>query len=144
MSMTLHRPVVSDRIEAVLTRRHARHLAAALSVVIAGLYACIALGIAHVVETTTSSEELGIRLAFATPAALVFLLGAFLLLRYDDRRLWLAGLALQVFIIAMYISVGADREPAFEAWGIAIRVVQVVLLFPLIYLALRKPPEVGA
>lgn len=144
MSMTLHRPVVSDRMEAVLTRRRARYVAAALSVVIAGLYACIALGIAHVVETVTSSEEFGIRLAFATPAALVFLLGAFLLLRYDDRRLWLAGLALQMFIIAMYIAVGADREPAFEAWGISIRIVQILLLFPLTYLAVRKPPEVAA
>lgn len=144
MSVTLHRPVVSSVVSVALTRRRARHLAAALSVVIAGLYACIALGIAHVVETTTSGEELGIRLAFATPAAVVFFVGAFLLLRYDDRRLWLAGVVLQLLIIAMYISVGADREPAFEAWGIAIRVVQVLLLVPLTYLAVRKPPEVEA
>ena len=45
-----------------------------------------------------------------------------------------------------YIAVAPDRTPAFEPWGITLRIVQVPLLIALLYLAVRpseqRPEEI--
>jgi hypothetical protein len=53
------------------------------------------------------------------------------------------GALLQVGVIVMYVIVGQERTPAFEAWGITIKILQVVLLGALLYLALRPPERAG-
>ncbi|HZW01842.1 MAG TPA: hypothetical protein VFF55_09780 [Candidatus Deferrimicrobium sp.] len=45
-------------------------------------------------------------------------------------------------VIVMYVVVGQERTPAFETWGITIKILQVVLLGALLYLALRPPERV--
>ena len=59
-----------------------------------------------------------------------------LLLRYDQRRLWVLGALLQVAVIAQYLNLASEREPPFEPWGIGIRVVQAALLAVLVLLAI--------
>lgn len=111
----------------------ARLVAAGLAVVVALLYALIASGLVTVLEGRTAARD---QLAFATPAAAVYLVGAVLLLRYDQRRLWVLSALLQVAVITQYLNLASEREPAFEPWGIAIRVVQAALFAVLVLLAI--------
>lgn len=114
-------------------RRLARLAAAGLAAVVAVLYALIASGLVTVIEGPTAGRD---QLAFAAPAAAVYLVGAALLLRRDRRRLWTLGALLQVAVIAQYLNLAAEREPAFEPWGITIRVVQAALFAVLVLLAI--------
>lgn len=115
-----------------------RRAAAALCGVIAAVYVLIGLEVVTVVEETEEEVDM---VVFGLGAASLFLVGAVLLLAVDRRAVWFAGAALQVMVIAMYISVGAERTPAFEAWGISLRVMQLVLLAALVYLATRPRVE---
>jgi hypothetical protein len=124
------------------TRRHLRTAAAATCAAIALVYAAIAMHLVAVVDGP-AAEVASIQLGFATPAAGLFALGAFLLLRYDDRRLWALGLVLQVLVFAVYLAVSPDRQPAFELWGILLRVLQVGLAVPLALLVFRRAPRLG-
>lgn len=120
------------------TRARLRRSAAILSSAIAALYGLIALHVVTVIDgpaTQVARDQLG----FAAPAAVLFVVGVWLLVRYDDRRLWAVGAVLQLLIIAMYVAVAPDRRPTFEFWGLAIRVLQVGLLVPLVLLAVRRP-----
>ena len=116
-------------------RRVARLAAAGLAAVVAVLYALIASGLATVIEGPTAGRD---QLAFAAPAAAVCLVGAALLLRRDRRRLWMLGALLQVVVIAQYLNLASEREPAFESWGITIRVVQAALFAVLVFLAIGR------
>lgn len=115
-------------------RRRLLRGAAALSAVVAVLYALIATHVVQVIDGPAAQVARD-QLAFATPAVVAYLVGAALLLRYDRRTLWLVGAILQGLVIAMYFNVAPKREPAFEVWGISIRVVQTLLLAILGYLA---------
>ena len=114
-------------------RRVARLVAAGLALIVTLLYALIASGLVTVLERPTAARD---QLAFATPAAAVYLVGAVLLLRVDQRRLWSLGALLQVAVIAQYLNLACEREPSFEPWGIAIRVVQAALLAVLVLLTI--------
>jgi peptidoglycan/LPS O-acetylase OafA/YrhL len=122
-------------------RRVARLAAATLSSVIAVLYALIASGLVTVLDGPTAARD---QLAFATPAAVVYLVGAVLLLRFDQRRLWVLGALLQAAVIAQYLNLASEREPPFEPWGIAIRVVQAALLAVLVVLAIGPARQHGS
>lgn len=123
------------------TRRRVLHAAAALAGITAVLYVLIATSAVSVIDAAVVEDARRDQMAFATPAAIAYALGTVLLLtpRLDRRLLWVAGAALQVMVIAMYFSVAPDREPTFEPWGIAIRVVQALLLAALVVLALDEP-----
>jgi len=54
---------------------------------------------------------------------------------------WIAGAILQALVIAKYFLVAPQREPAFEVWGITIRVLQLALLVATTYLASRSSPR---
>jgi hypothetical protein len=112
-------------------RRRVRLIAAALAAATSLLYFMIGLQVVHVLDDT--SEQTG----FGLIAGAAFLAGALVLLLIDHRALWVAGAVAQVLIIFMYVNLGAEREPSFEFWGIALRVLQVGLLAALIYLAVR-------
>lgn len=116
------------------TRRSMRVVAAGICGVIAAGYLAIAAGLTSI----EPSEDMDI-VVFGVGAAAIFLIGAALLLTQDRRPLWAAGAALQIMIAAMYLAVSSDRTPAFEAWGLGLRVLQVPLLVLLVLLAVRSP-----
>jgi hypothetical protein len=132
----LHR----HRLEAT-TRRRLRYAGAGLAGVTALLYVLIATSTVSVIDASAVADARHDQLAFATPAAIAYALGAVLLLipRLDRRILWVAGAILQVGVILMYFSLAPDREPSFEPWGIAIRVVEFLLLAALIVLVTDEP-----
>ena len=76
---------------------------------------------------------------FGVFAGLAFVLGASLLLAVDRRALWIAGAIFQVGVIVMYIAVAPQRTPAFETWGILIKLFQVAILVALVELVVRAP-----
>ena len=128
----------------VPTRRRVRYAAAVLAGATAVLYVLIATSAISVIDAGAVADARHDQLAFATPAAIAYALGAILLLipRVDRRILWVLGALLQVGVITIYFSVAPDREPSFEPWGIAIRLVQVLLLATLVVLAADEPERV--
>jgi hypothetical protein len=132
----LHR----HRLEAS-TRTHVRYAAAALAGITAILYVLIATSTVSVIDAGAVADARHDQMAFATPAAIAYAIGAVLLLipRLDRRILWAVGTLLQVGVIVMYLGVAPDREPSFEPWGIAIKVVQALLLAALVVLAVDEP-----
>jgi glucose dehydrogenase len=106
--------------------------AAGISLLIAALYGLIWAG-ALTVVTEAEPGELGI----LGVAGLVFLALAALLWRFANRALWIGATVLQVGMIWMYVAIGAERDPAFEVWGLTIRVAQVALIGVLTALAVR-------
>jgi hypothetical protein len=120
-------PTTSDRTITL------QRTAAGIAVLISMLYGLIWAGVLTVV-TDAEVGELGI-LGFA---GVVFLLLAGVLWRFESRVLWAGTAVLQAVVIWMYIVVGAERDPAFEVWGISIRVAQVALLGVLVALLVRS------
>lgn len=114
-----------------MTRRTVRYVAALLAGVTAVMYLLIGLCVVAVIEAACADQ------VFGTFAAGAYLLGVALLLFFDNRWLWGLGAALQVMVIFMYFNLAAQRVPAYEVWGILIRIVQVLLLGALVYLAIR-------
>jgi hypothetical protein len=124
-----------------LSRTTIRHAGAVVAAVMAVIYFLIGAGVLQVV---TPNEDTGFLFVFGALAGGAFLLGALLLMRFDRRWLWMLGAAFQVFVYWGYFSVAPDRTPAFEAWGITLRIVQVPLLIALLYLAVRPPEQRAA
>ena len=121
-----------------LNRATVRHAAALVAGAMAVIYFLIGAGVLQVV---TPNEDPGFLLVFGASAGSAFLVGALLLMRFDRRWLWMLGAALQVFVFWGYFSVAPDRTPAFEPWGITLRIVQVPLLIALLYLAVRPAQQ---
>ena len=126
-----------------LSRTTIRHAGALVAAVMAMIYFLIGAG---VLEIAARNEAPDFLFVFGALAGGAFLLGALLLMRFDRRWLWMLGDAFQVFVYWGYFSVAPDRTPAFEVWGITLRIVQVPLLIALLYLAVRpseqRPAEV--
>lgn len=122
-------------------RRRMRRVAAGLCGVMAAVYLAIAAGATSI----EPSEEMSLA-AFGIVSASIFVVGSGLLLTLDRRPVWAAGAVLQLMIAAMYVAVSAERTPAFEAWGLGLRVLQVPLFVLLVVLAVRPvdaPDERG-
>lgn len=117
-----------------MPRRTIRYVAAALAAAMAAIYFLIGLGVLTVVDGQATDPSM---LGFGASAGAAFLLGAILLAELDRRWLWIAGAVLQVFVIWGYFGVAPQRDPAFEMWGIVLRVIQVPLLVALVSLAMR-------
>lgn len=124
-----------------LSRTTIRHVGAAVAALMAAIYFLIGAGVLQVV---TPNDDPGFLFVFGASAGGAFLLGALLLMRFDRRWLWMLGAAFQVFVFWGYFSVAPDRTPAFEPWGITLRIVQVPLLIALLYLAVRPPEQRAA
>jgi hypothetical protein len=124
-------------------RTTVRYAAAAIAATMAGIYYLIGLGVLHVGQSTDPSTGTDM-FAFGALAGSGFLLGAILLVFFDVRILWVLGAVLQVLVFAMYVSVSSVREPPFELWGIALRLLQVPLFVALAYLAWRAPEAAPA
>jgi hypothetical protein len=119
-----------------LNRRTIRLVAAAASAGMAVIYYLIGFGVLSVVRGGSVDVDI---LVFGLAAGSAFALGAILLLFFDHRILWIGGALLQLFVVWGYIAVAPDRTPAFELWGITLRIIQVPLFAALVYLALQAP-----
>jgi hypothetical protein len=106
-----------------------RKAAAGLALVISLLYFLIGSRAVTVIDDTADQT------AFGLIAGGAFLLGAVVILAFDRRFLWILGSLAQVFIILVYFDLADERVPPYEFWGISIRVLQVLLLGALLYLA---------
>lgn len=124
-----------------LSRTTIRHVGAAVAALMATIYFLIGAGVLQVV---TPNDDPGFLLVFGASAGGAFLLGALLLVRFDRRWLWVLGAAFQAFVFWGCFTVAPDRTPAFEPWGITLRIVQVPLLIALLYLAIRPSEQRAA
>lgn len=122
-------------------RRTVRYAAAASAAVIALIYFLIGLGVLTVVTPAGDDPSMTF---FGFSAGGAFLLGAVLLTALDRRMLWILGAVLQIFVVWGYVAVAAGRTPAFEFWGIALRIIQVPLFAALVYLVVRPPVSTSA
>lgn len=116
------------------TYRMVRYFAALVTALTAIMYFMIGFNVVTVVDP-------GIGQAFGIYAGAAYVVGAVLLVSYERRLLWVLGAILQVFVIYTYFSLAPERTPAYEFWGILIRIAQVVILIALGYLAMQSPPD---
>ncbi|MFA9432153.1 hypothetical protein [Egicoccus sp. AB-alg2] len=112
---------------------HARRLAAGTAAAIAAVYLLVFSGALSVGRA--DEGELGI----LGVAGVIFLVLAALLWYVRSRVLWAGAAALKVLLAVMYVVIAADREPAFEVWGLTIRGLSAVLLAALLYLLATEP-----
>jgi hypothetical protein len=111
-------------------RRRIRYAAAFLAALTALIYFLIGFRVLIVLDANADQ-------IFGLFAGAAYALGALLLLTVDRGPLWILGAVLQVFVIYTYFNLASQRTPAFEIWGILLRVAQVLLLLALVYLAVR-------
>ena len=111
------------------TRTTVRHTAALLAGVVALIYLLIGLQVMTVIDNPADQA------AFALPAAVVFGGLAGLLAVADRRVVWAAAAVFVGLVILMYFGVAPRRSPAYETWGILLRLLQVPLVALLGYLA---------
>jgi hypothetical protein len=119
-----------------LERRTVRLAAAGVSATMAVIYYLIGIGLLPVADEGAATDGL---LVFGAMAGSAFLLGAALLLAFDRRVFWVLGFAFQIFVFWAYLSIAPQREPAFEMWGITLRLLQLPLIALLFYLVVRAP-----
>ena len=120
-----------------LTRIQVRRIGALAASAMALIYFLIGLGVLDI-GGSTSGDTVDLAV-FGFSAGLAFL-GLGLLLMFSDRRwVWVLALIAQAWVYVVYVSVSGSRDPAFEVWGITLRIIQVPLLAALIYLAWKAP-----
>lgn len=124
-----------------MSRLMLRRIGAGLCGVMAAVYVLIGLEVVTIGTAGDADIDIGV---FGFGAASIFVLGAVLLLAVDRKVLWGLGAAFQLMMMAMYVGVSADRTPAFEAWGLGLRVPQVLLFAVLVALVVRPASARGA
>jgi len=103
------------------------------------IYYLIGLGVLGIGGSTSgASVDLAM---FGFSAGTAFLLQALLLLWTDRRWVWVLSAIFQVWVALVYVMVSGTREPPFEMWGIALRILQVPLLAVVVYLAWKAPTK---
>jgi hypothetical protein len=105
----------------------------------AAIYALIGLGVLDI-GASTSGETVDLAV-FGFSAGMAYLVLAVLLVFTDRRWLWLLAVLAMLWVYVIYVSTSGVREPAFEIWGIALRLIQLPLLAVLVYLAWNSAPS---
>lgn len=111
--------------------RPLRLIVVGLSAVIALIYLLIGLRVLDVVDTTADQTSFGLIAAGA------FALGALAFARANSRFVFGLGVGVVAFVIIAYFAIAPERSPEYETWGITLKVLQVMLLVGLGYLAIR-------
>jgi uncharacterized membrane protein len=111
-------------------RRELRRFAAVMSAFTALIYFLIGFRVIAVVQPPTDQS-------WGVFAGIAYAVGVLLLLRVDRRVVWMLGIVLQVGVIFTYLSLATERSPAFEVWGVVLRMSQFLILIALAYLAAR-------
>ena len=119
------------------SHRNIRYAAAVLSGVTAVIYFLI--GLRAIIVLDANADQ-----TWALFAAAAYALGTVLLLAVDRRWVWILGVILQIFVISTYFNLASQRTPAFEVWGILLRVVQLMILITLAYLGVRASRPQGS
>jgi hypothetical protein len=117
---------------AIMNSSVVRYVAIGASVVAAVLYLGIGLGLLDIGEAAEPNDP-GL-FEFGAMMAAVFGATAVLLWLVRSRILWIAVAVVQVIVLLGYVAAASYREPAFELWGIAIKVAQAVVLVAMVYL----------
>ena len=119
------RPQVSASVSRPLTgrrRRMVQRLAFVFCLVIAAIYFLIGLRFIEVIDNPDD------QVVFGTIAGVAFVVGGLILLRWDRRWLWVTGTVIQLLIAYVYFDLASQRDPAFEQWGILLRILQIPLV----------------
>ena len=116
------------------TQDRLRSAAGTLAAVVAALYLIVGFEVVRVdgiadVEPGPAVPLVIAGVLFAALAALLFVV--------RRRIVWVLGAALQVLVIVGYVAISSERDPAFEPWGLTIKVLELALLVALSALALR-------
>ncbi len=111
-------------------RRTIRYFAAVLSGATALMYFLIGFHVVSVLDAPADQT-------WGIVPGVAYAFGALLLLAFDRRVLWILGAILQVFVIYTYFNLASQRTPAFEVWGILIRIAQLTILIALVHLEVR-------
>jgi hypothetical protein len=110
-----------------------RGAAVALTAATAALYAVVGFAVVDI----SSKPENGPIVPLAMTAFVFAALTVLLALR--PRRIsYLTGAALCAVAIVGYFVIAPSRDPSFEAWGLSIKALQVMLLAALAWLARRS------
>jgi hypothetical protein len=113
----------------------ARRVAIVTAWLAAALYALIGLGVLSISESTGggTSDLFG----FGAMMVGVFAVTAALLMRFRSPVLWVAVAVLQLIVLVGYAAFAGYRIPAFEPWGLLIKLDQAILLVASLYLVIR-------
>jgi len=124
--------------EVLMERARIRWVVAALAAVTAVLYFVIATEGVTVIDANDEPDVVFLI------AGLLFLTGGLAMMRLDRRLYTWLFAAFDAFVIFAYFQVAVDRTPAYEVWGVTLRIPQVLLLAALLYLALRREPDTAS
>jgi hypothetical protein len=113
-----------------------RYLAAAIAGAAAIVYVLIAINIITVMEDQADEAPVPPLVAAGLLAAV-----SVLLCLTGRRGVLIGGAAVQVFLIVLYFLIAGEREPAFEAWGIGLKVAQTAVLALLAWLLLTRATD---
>ena len=118
------------------TDNRLRYVAAFIAALTAIVYFMIGFNVVSVLDEVTlaSADQ-----TFGLYAGIAYVLGALLLVAVNRRMIWTLGALLQIFVIFTYFDLASQRSPAFEIWGILLRIAQFILLVMLAYLAIHTP-----
>jgi hypothetical protein len=119
-------------VQEMKRRRVIRYFAALVSGLTAVAYFLIGFRVVSVLDANGDQT-------WALFAGVAYAIGALLLLAFDRRVVWVLGAALQILVIYTYFNLASYRSPAFEVWGIVIRLAQSMILIALAYLMFRLP-----
>ena len=134
--LALTTPLIASRQPIPPRLQALRTAIAGLAAASAVVYLLIGLEVLVVVDVGPNDPSL---LWFGIPTSLAFLVGAVVMLVSERRLWWVLGAALQVCAIVAYFNVAPTRTPPFEFWGIALRVLQVLIVVGLVALLVRYP-----
>lgn len=113
-----------------------RNIAIGASIVAAAIYLGIGIGVLDIGGAADGSDpglfEFGVLMAAISGVT------AALLWFVRSRVLWIVVAATQVIVLLGYVAFAPYREPAFEAWGIAIKIAQAVVLGAMVYLLAHR------
>lgn len=107
--------------------------AAGFSAVMAVIYLLIGLEVITVLDPPDDQPQFGLI------AAGFFLAVAVVLLTVRRRWVWIVLAGVQLFVAFTYVNLAGERIPEYEAWGIALRVLQIPIIVALAWLILRAP-----
>lgn len=115
-----------------------RFVAAAISGAAAIVYVLIATNVVTVMEDQTAEAPVP-----PIVAASLLAVVAGLLVRSDRPGVLIGAMSIQAFLIIFYFLVAIEREPAFEAWGIGLKIAQTAVLLLLTWLLVTRPSSDG-
>jgi hypothetical protein len=119
-----------------MTIPHARWVGTAAAALSAMLYALIGVEILTIGDARSGENDL---LAFGLTAGIAFVLVA-LVVAFAKSR-WLLSLAglFDVVVLVGYFAFAEMREPAFELWGLFVKLCQMIVLAAIAYVLVRWP-----